>query len=392
MVSHRPPRGFTLVELLVATAVSIVALGLAVLLLHPPSVAFRVLPESIEEQQRLRVAVRAVADAIGEAGAGPSLGWGARARPAWPAVLPCRFLGGPLGQLAGGCARDDAITVRTVGVTAPQAILAADVADVGAAIRVAPLSACDLSRSACRMHAGAQMLMADGTGAWDVVSISSVSADGTLVEHAGTPFSRAYAAGAIAGEVESAAFSVQADASSDVPILRRSANGAAEMPVVDHVTALRFEYFGEAAAPQVFDDTDGDRRRASYGPLPPPAGYDNALDAWLPGENCLFSRDNGLPVARLVSLPVEESGLARLPLAAFTDGPWCPDGLSSNRFDADLLRVRLVRITLRVQAGSPSVRGADPLLFSHPGSARDSARLVPDLEVRADVALRNAPR
>jgi hypothetical protein len=35
------------------------------------------------------------------------------------------------------------------------------------------------------------------------------------------------------------------------------------------------------------------------------------------------------------------------------------------------------------------VRGFDARLFSQPGSAREAGRLVPDLEVRVDAALRN---
>jgi len=123
--------------------------------------------------------------------------------------------------------------------------------------------------------------------------------------------------------------------------------------------------------------------------LPPPAGVDEPLDAWPPGENCQFLRVDGAISARQTPLPVESGGLARLPLNVFVDGPWCPDGASLNRYDADLLRIRLVRVTLRVQAQSPAVRGLDAQLFGQPGSARESARLVPDLEVRTDASLRN---
>ena len=97
----------------------------------------------------------------------------------------------------------------------------------------------------------------------------------------------------------------------------------------------------------------------------------------------------GQPAPRQAALPVELAGLARLPLPIFTDGPWCPDDGSPNRYDADLLRIRLVRITLRVQAQSLAVRGLDTQLFAQPGAAREAARLVPDLEVRVDAALRN---
>ena len=152
---------------------------------------------------------------------------------------------------------------------------------------------------------------------------------------------------------------------------------------------LRFEYFGRPEPPAVLEDGDLDRRRASYGPLPPPAAVDDLLDAWPPGENCQFFRSDGQPSPRQAPLPVEVAGLARLPLPNFTDGPWCPDDASPNRYDADLLRIRLVRITLRVQAQSLAVRGLDARLFSQPGVAREAARLVPDLEVRVDAALRN---
>ena len=161
------------------------------------------------------------------------------------------------------------------------------------------------------------------------------------------------------------------------------------MPLLDHATGLRFEYFGRAEPPAVFEDGDLDRRRATYGPLPPPAAVDDLLDAWPPGENCQFFRSDGQPAPRQVPLPVEVAGLARLPLPNFTDGPWWPDHASPNRYDVDLLRIRLVRITLRVQAQSLAVRGLDTRLFSQPGGAREAARLVPDLEVRVDAALRN---
>lgn len=392
MVGPRRPAGFTLVELLVATTVTLVALGLAVALLHPPSVAFQALPEALDAQQRVRVAVQTLAAGINGAGAGPALGWAARVPPSWPGVLPCRFTGEPLGSVAGGCARDDAITVMAMGLAAPQAILLEPVAAQGTGIRVGALSACALSLPVCRMHAGSRALVADGTGAWDVFNIAAVSPDGTLVAHAAGALTWLYPDGALVGEIETAAYSLRVDPTSHVPQLRRATNGSSDMPMIDDVTSLRFEYFGEAGVPQVLDDGDAERRRTTYGPLPPPAGIDHPPDAWTAGENCLFSRDQGQPSPRLAVLPSEESGLARLPLSMFTDGPWCPDDTSPNRYDADLLRVRLVRVTLRAQAQSAAVRGADPRLFSHPGAAREAARLVPDLEVRVDVALRNGRR
>jgi len=371
MVGARGTGGFTLAELLVAMALTLVALGLAASLLHPVSVAFHALPEAVEAQQRLRVAAQTLAEDIMRAGAGPVLGWGSRAIPAWPAVLPCRWAGEPLATRPGGCAQQDAISIVAMPLAAPQAIVTEDLAAPGSAIRVAPLSACALSHQACRFHDDARALLADGSGAWDLVRVTAVSIDGLTLEHAGSPLTRLYRAGAIVAEVGSSAYSLRLDPATGVSQLRRSTNGSADMPLVDHVTGLRFEYFGLAEPPAVIDDSAPLRRRTSYGPLPPPDGVDESLDAWPTGENCQFFRSAGQAFPRQAALPVAAGGLARLPSDVFADGPWCPDETSPNRYDADLLRIRLVRITLRVQAQSPA------------------ARLVPDLEVRVDAALRN---
>jgi len=392
VVTARRAAGFTLVELLVAAAVTLAALGLAVLLLLPSAAAFHALPEAVDAQQRLRVAVQTLADSIRGAGASPVLESATRGAPAWPAVLPCRLAGGPLAAVPGGCAGSEAITTLTVALGAPQAALAEALTDPAGPLRLAPLSACALSAPPCRVRAGSQVLVEDGTGAWDILTVSAVSADGALVEHAGSSLSRPYKAGATVAEVEAAAYSLRVEAATNVPVLRRATGPSSDLPVVDHVAALRLEYFGVAGAPLVLDDADANLRRTTYGPLPPQAGLDDPLDAWAAGENCLFSRAGGEPVARVASLPAERLGLARLPPALFADGPWCPDAGAPNRYDADLLRVRLVRVVLRIEAQSSSVRGLSSQLFSRPGTSRESARLVPDLEAHVDVAIRNGGR
>ena len=69
-----------------------------------------------------------------------------------------------------------------------------------------------------------------------------------------------------------------------------------------------------------------------------------------------------------------------------TDGPFCGGG--DNQFDADLLRVRKVRVTLRVQAAVPALRGTDTTLFKNPGTSQGGDRYVPDytVSVRGDAA------
>jgi hypothetical protein len=67
----------------------------------------------------------------------------------------------------------------------------------------------------------------------------------------------------------------------------------------------------------------------------------------------------------------------------FADGPWCGSGMTA--FDADLLRIRRIRVTLRLQAGSTAVRGPGTD-FSQPGFSRSAWLRVPDAIMRFDVS------
>jgi len=385
-------RGFTLVEFMVAMALTLVAVSLAVTLLIPATSAFQSLPEAADLQQRVRVATDAIRSDLTSAGGAFSLGWGAEGALTWPAVLPCRWTGTPLSSIAGGCARADSITILSMASAAPQALSDAAVDDPGLPIRLVPASACSLDRAACRLHAGSLMLIVDGTSAFDLFTATAISPDGGEVTHAQSRLSGPYAAGALIGEVTARSYYRAVESATGIPQLRRAVGGGPSFPVVDHAVALSFQYFGDPTPPVVISPDDPVRRTVSYGPRPPPRGTDNPLDAWPAGENCTFADDGERQVARLAVLSVGASGLAPLPLSMFADGPWCPDPNSPNRYDADLLRIRLVRVMLRMQAQSASVRGASAAWFSNPGLARDSTRLVPDLEVTFDVAPRSMRR
>ena len=146
------------------------------------------------------------------------------------------------------------------------------------------------------------------------------------------------------------------------------------VPILDNVVGLQFEsYFADPRPPVLV----GTARRVTYGPKPPPLGV--AWNGWPAGENCTFQVADGQHVARLADLDATSGDLVELQAAAFVDGPWCPDALSANRFDADLLRIRRVRVTLRVQAADPSRRSP----------TREGLPRVPDQQVQFDVTPRN---
>jgi hypothetical protein len=70
-----------------------------------------------------------------------------------------------------------------------------------------------------------------------------------------------------------------------------------------------------------------------------------------------------------------------------TDGPYC--GGSGNQFDADLLRIRKVRVTLRMQVANPALRGGTAVDGTTQRYGVGGERYVPDYVVSFDVSPRN---
>lgn len=157
-----------------------------------------------------------------------------------------------------------------------------------------------------------------------------------------------------------------------------------EQPAVEDVIAIQFEYFGSGDPPVASLNANGDVR-VTYGPLPPPPAVDDPADVWGAGENCTIANAAGRYVPRLQNLGAGEVPIGQ---ALLVDGPWCPDAAHAFKFDADLLRVRRVRVHLRLQAARP-FRGLPGAWFANGGSAGDPWRSVPDEHVTLDVMPRN---
>jgi len=170
-------------------------------------------------------------------------------------------------------------------------------------------------------------------------------------------------------------------------LMSYAGGGSADVPVVDNIVALAFDYVGDPAPPTIVRPlTDPTGPWTTYGP-PPAAG---AVPPFAAGENCIFVDDgSGTPAPRLAVLAPPPASLIDLPAALFSDGPWCPDDASADRWDADLLRVRAVVVTVRVQAAAAALRGPTGPLFAHGGTSNAPSRWAPDVEVRVQVAPRN---
>ena len=227
----------------------------------------------------------------------------------------------------------------------------------------------------------------DETGAHDTFRIAAVLPGLGVVQRDGRPLSKAYGRGASLAEVVEVTYRLHTDAAADVVRLMRYDGDQTDLPIADHVVGLRVEYFGDPRPPALFEPPAPSAASwTTYGPRPPAPDVDDPADLWGPGENCMFVRveDVAVPRPGLAPFGAATDPLVPLQPAWLVDGPWCPDAASAARFDADLLRVRRVRVTLRVEAGVEALRGSGPL-FARPGTSRSGDRYIPDIEVALDV-------
>lgn len=78
-----------------------------------------------------------------------------------------------------------------------------------------------------------------------------------------------------------------------------------------------------------------------------------------------------------------------VPTSELVDGPWRPDAASDDRWDADLLRIRTIGATIRLESALSTLRGPAGLLFTNGGTARDPRAWVPDHHIRFQISPRN---
>ncbi len=345
--------GFSLVEALVATALLVTVSGAVLALVVPGAAGAQARPEAVDMQQRARVAGDELRRDLTMAGAGVGAGprTGALSRFIAP-IVPRRA--GLLQADAYDVARADAVTIRYAAATFSQASTS-DLLTFSGALRLVPWPNCPMGRPVCGYAVGTDLLVFDPAGTFDAYTVTAVAGDtATLAAHR-PDMASTYAAGAVVTPAETHVYWFDRANRQ----LRRYDGYRTDVPVADNVVGVAFEYYGDPRPPA--------RPK-------PPAGT----------ANCLY--DAAGVAVPMATLPADGGSLAPLPLAIFTDGPWCGEG--ANRFDADLLRVRRVRARILVQAAHASLRATGPS-YAVPGTARSAHRALPDLGIVVDVTPRN---
>jgi hypothetical protein len=350
MSPHRDD-GFTLVEAMVAGALALVAAGGVLVLVSSDVTLAATTPEAIDLQQRARGAMHALAAALEMAGAGPTAGPAAGPLAvSFAPVLPRR-----LGLDPADSARDDAVTTVAVPFTRAQTALAAPLAPDANTASVAIEPHCPIGVPACGFAEGTSAVVFDGLGAFDVAAVTAAEpAFVGLRRRLGEP-GPAFSAGAAIVQAEVHAYYWDRARRQ----LRHHDGDRTDAAVVDHVVAMSVEYYGDGAPPAR--------------PRPP-----------VEAANCLYDVGHVLR-PELVVLAPPPFTLVRLTADRLRDGPWCGSG--GARFDADLLRVRSIRVRLTLQAGRGEFRARSGHVV--PGVATRPASVVPDLEIAFDIAPRN---
>ena len=322
-------------------------------------------PAAAEAHQRLRAGAAALDEAVAGAGAAffaepdrapghglPALVPAAALRGAWPAAV------------AGGV-----VTTLASARSAARGRLAAAAPAGAMAVALDREPLCPPATPTCGFAAGDAVVLYDAAGALVLAGVRSV--DPPLVLTLDTALPVPLAAGAWAAQADIQTFALRAAA--DGGQLTRARDLGAALPVIDQVRRFDVEWWGVAGAPRVLAAADGTPGRTTAGPLPPPPGEMLPWGAWPAGENCLFAGDGaGGWAPRLADLG---SGLVPVPLDSLQDGPWCPHPAAPGRWDADLLRLRQVRVRLAVQAAAERLRAPGP---ASPGPR--ARRTVPDIE------------
>jgi prepilin-type N-terminal cleavage/methylation domain-containing protein len=345
--------GFSLTEVVVSSALLLLVVAAAVAVANPVMDAAHSQPEAIDLHQRARVAAAALFRDLYAAGAGADVGSLSGSLGMHVATILPRRIGAESPDPS-TVSRSDVVSVMWVPITRVQTTLVAPFSTIPMAMRQDP--GCPFTQPACGAKVGMGLLLFDRSGSFDLLTVESVDAAGAVVQPRGPAPSHPYGDDAGVVEIEARTYYVDTAARQ----LRRYDTDNTDVPLMDDVVAMSLEYFGAVTPPAT--------------PKPP-----------IGQANCLYDAA-GQRLSGMSHLSPGEDGLAPLPIEMFGDGPWC--GTGAMVYDADVLRVRRVRVTLRLQVSSPGLRATGDR-FANAGTSRSASKSVPDDVVSFDVSPRN---
>jgi hypothetical protein len=348
--------GYSLIEMLVSSAIMLTVTGAIFTLMNPAQGTSQAQTEVAEVQQTARVGSDALFKELVMAGAGVYQGsmTGSLINFFAP-ILPRRA--GSLDPDPPTVFRSDAISITYIPNTYSQTTILRSMPAQSQELKVNDLDAskCPRKDPLCVFTDGMVVLVFDSSGHFDTFEITNVQSAAAHLQHRGQDLNYSYQTGASITQAVSNTY--YRDSTTNQ--LKRYNGGATDTAIVDNLVDMQVSYFGDPNPPKM--------------PKPP-----------LGEENCLYDAA-GDP--KLSVLPITDGSLAALTPSMLIGPEFCGGG--NNQYDPDLLRVRKVRVSLRVQVASAALRGLDDTLWRHPGQSQGGSKTVPDYTVTFDVTPRN---
>ena len=348
----RSESGYSLVELLVSSAVMLTVTGAIFGLMNPAQGTTQAQTEVADMQQRMRVASDAIFKELVMAGAGVYQGatTGSLLNFFAP-VLPRRGGDGPT------VFRDDALLLTYIPNNYSQTTISSPMPPNSNELKVTDVPNCPKHDQLCGFEAGMVVIIFDDAGHFDTFEITKVQDDAAHLQHQGYDLNYAFQTGAHITQGSRAGF--YRDATTNQ--LRKTNGWTGNTPLVDDMVDLKFAYFGDPNPPK-YPKPDAGEANCLYDasgnllPLPVLPLSDGSLSALTAADA------DRRPVLRLRAEPVR-----RRP-AADPEDP---------RHDADAGRLRR-RCAARTPRSGPI-----------PASLAGGGRSVPDYTVTFEMTPRN---
>src|SRR5687767_14083825 len=208
----------------------------------PTRGTMQAVPERGDMQQRLRVAVEMLSAHLQMAGAGVSSATAAGAlHHSFAPLLPYRVGVNESDADAGIRFRSDAVTVVYVPSVAAVSSLEAAVAQSADVLTLNQGTNCPppTTTQVCGLSAGMRAALWDVSCRWDPLTIVGVLPALLQVEIDGQ-LAGPYPAGATVARLAMHTYYLQNEPKTGIPQLRRFDGGSSDVPLLDHVVALRF--------------------------------------------------------------------------------------------------------------------------------------------------------
>jgi hypothetical protein len=344
--------GFTLTEVVLAAFLAVLFVGVLLQNLDAHVSFSRAHPAAVDVLERSRAAADLVAADIAMAGAGVDEGAGSGTLACCMPVIEPRAIGARNADPP-GTARPDAVSITF----APGSVggrLQAPLVGATPSLALASGPPCPAT-ALCGLHDEDTVVVFDGIEHHDFYRVSAPAGSPAELRPRQAGGGHSYPSGARVVRVETHTYYHDPIAKQ----LRHYDGHQSDVPAIDGVVALTFDYWAEDLPP-----------RAPR----PPAGT----------ANCLYDAV-GTPLPPSGPAPSGGVALVAVAHAALRDGPWCGSG--DNRFDADLMRIRRVRMTVTLEA--PDELRLSGALFHTPGRGRSVRRVVRDVSLAIDITPRN---